>query len=104
MSKPTLTKVFVLCRCTLNVSLEQAITLARNHGLMPRCLMQTMDIMRKQVQFMTHNSKCSPNAKKRRNPVIGRKFRFKKSLGPYNPHQLPNMPLQNTSYMFFDPL
>jgi len=23
--------------------------LARNHGLMPRCIMQTMDIMRKQV-------------------------------------------------------
>uniref|UniRef100_A0A672PF86 Phosphatidylinositol-3,4,5-trisphosphate dependent Rac exchange factor 1 n=1 Tax=Sinocyclocheilus grahami TaxID=75366 RepID=A0A672PF86_SINGR len=36
-------------RCTLTVSLEQAITLARNHGLMPRCLMQTMDIMRKQL-------------------------------------------------------
>lgn len=35
-------------RCTLTVSLEQAVTLARNHGLMPRCLMQTMDIMRKQ--------------------------------------------------------
>uniref|UniRef100_A0A8C1UAU9 Phosphatidylinositol-3,4,5-trisphosphate-dependent Rac exchange factor 1 n=1 Tax=Cyprinus carpio TaxID=7962 RepID=A0A8C1UAU9_CYPCA len=35
-------------RCTLTVSLEQAITLARNHSLMPRCLMQTMDIMRKQ--------------------------------------------------------
>lgn len=35
-------------RCTLTVSLEQAVTLTRNHGLMPRCLMQTMDIMRKQ--------------------------------------------------------
>uniref|UniRef100_A0A673N4C5 Phosphatidylinositol 3,4,5-trisphosphate-dependent Rac exchanger 1 protein-like n=1 Tax=Sinocyclocheilus rhinocerous TaxID=307959 RepID=A0A673N4C5_9TELE len=35
-------------RCTLTVSLEQAVTLSRNHGLMPRCLMQTMDIMRKQ--------------------------------------------------------
>ncbi|TRY66879.1 hypothetical protein DNTS_033043 [Danionella cerebrum] len=35
-------------RCTLAVSLEQATTLARNHALMPRCLMQTMDIMRKQ--------------------------------------------------------
>uniref|UniRef100_A0A8C2L3W9 Phosphatidylinositol-3,4,5-trisphosphate-dependent Rac exchange factor 1 n=1 Tax=Cyprinus carpio TaxID=7962 RepID=A0A8C2L3W9_CYPCA len=35
-------------RCTLSVSLEQAVTLSRNHGLMPRCLMQTMDIMRKQ--------------------------------------------------------
>ncbi|KAG7471975.1 hypothetical protein MATL_G00103680 [Megalops atlanticus] len=35
-------------RCTLSVSLEQAVILARNHGLLPRCLMQTMDIMRKQ--------------------------------------------------------
>uniref|UniRef100_A0A8D0DEC8 Phosphatidylinositol 3,4,5-trisphosphate-dependent Rac exchanger 1 protein n=1 Tax=Sander lucioperca TaxID=283035 RepID=A0A8D0DEC8_SANLU len=35
-------------RCTLNVTLEQAMILARNHGLMPRCIMQTMDIMRKQ--------------------------------------------------------
>uniref|UniRef100_A0A8C1U4I3 Phosphatidylinositol-3,4,5-trisphosphate-dependent Rac exchange factor 1 n=1 Tax=Cyprinus carpio TaxID=7962 RepID=A0A8C1U4I3_CYPCA len=43
-------------RCTLSVSLEQAVTLSRNHGLMPRCLMQTMDIMRKQVQLMTYIS------------------------------------------------
>ncbi|XP_023185695.1 phosphatidylinositol 3,4,5-trisphosphate-dependent Rac exchanger 1 protein isoform X1 [Xiphophorus maculatus] len=35
-------------RCTLNVTLEKAMILARNHGLLPRCLMQTMDIMRKQ--------------------------------------------------------
>ncbi|XP_056320306.1 phosphatidylinositol 3,4,5-trisphosphate-dependent Rac exchanger 1 protein [Danio aesculapii] len=35
-------------RCTLTVSLEQATILARNHSLMPRCLMQTMDLMRKQ--------------------------------------------------------
>uniref|UniRef100_A0A4W6CLF6 Phosphatidylinositol-3,4,5-trisphosphate dependent Rac exchange factor 1 n=1 Tax=Lates calcarifer TaxID=8187 RepID=A0A4W6CLF6_LATCA len=35
-------------RCTLSVTLEQAMILARNHGLMPRCFMQTMDIMRKQ--------------------------------------------------------
>uniref|UniRef100_G3NLA9 Phosphatidylinositol 3,4,5-trisphosphate-dependent Rac exchanger 1 protein n=1 Tax=Gasterosteus aculeatus aculeatus TaxID=481459 RepID=G3NLA9_GASAC len=35
-------------RCSLNVTLEQAMILARNHGLMPRCTMQTMDIMRKQ--------------------------------------------------------
>uniref|UniRef100_A0A671YDR9 Phosphatidylinositol 3,4,5-trisphosphate-dependent Rac exchanger 1 protein n=1 Tax=Sparus aurata TaxID=8175 RepID=A0A671YDR9_SPAAU len=35
-------------RSTLNVTLEQAMILARNHGLMPRCIMQTMDIMRKQ--------------------------------------------------------
>uniref|UniRef100_A0A673N235 Phosphatidylinositol 3,4,5-trisphosphate-dependent Rac exchanger 1 protein-like n=1 Tax=Sinocyclocheilus rhinocerous TaxID=307959 RepID=A0A673N235_9TELE len=47
-------------RCTLTVSLEQAVTLSRNHGLMPRCLMQTMDIMRKQVQLMTYISNCSP--------------------------------------------
>ncbi|KAM6976673.1 phosphatidylinositol 3,4,5-trisphosphate-dependent Rac exchanger 1 protein [Aplochiton taeniatus] len=35
-------------RCTLSVTLEQAMILARNHGLMPRCFMQTTDIMRKQ--------------------------------------------------------
>uniref|UniRef100_A0AAX7T6X1 Phosphatidylinositol-3,4,5-trisphosphate-dependent Rac exchange factor 1 n=1 Tax=Astatotilapia calliptera TaxID=8154 RepID=A0AAX7T6X1_ASTCA len=35
--------------CTLTVTLEQAMILARNHGLIPRCIMQTMDIMRKQV-------------------------------------------------------
>uniref|UniRef100_A0AAY4EL50 Phosphatidylinositol 3,4,5-trisphosphate-dependent Rac exchanger 1 protein n=1 Tax=Denticeps clupeoides TaxID=299321 RepID=A0AAY4EL50_9TELE len=35
-------------RCTLSVSLAQAHILARNHGLLPRCVMQTMDIMRKQ--------------------------------------------------------
>lgn len=43
--------LFVLCRSTLNVTLEQAMILARNHGLMPRCIMQTMDIMRKQVNL-----------------------------------------------------
>ena len=43
--------LFVLYRCTLNVTLEQAMILARNHGLMPRCIMQTMDIMRKQVNL-----------------------------------------------------
>uniref|UniRef100_A0A7N9B0H3 Phosphatidylinositol 3,4,5-trisphosphate-dependent Rac exchanger 2 protein n=1 Tax=Mastacembelus armatus TaxID=205130 RepID=A0A7N9B0H3_9TELE len=36
-------------RCTLSVTLEQAILLARNHGLPPRCIMQATDIMRKQV-------------------------------------------------------
>ncbi|KAJ8257306.1 hypothetical protein GJAV_G00184180 [Gymnothorax javanicus] len=35
-------------RCTLSVSLEQAAILARNHGLPPRCIMQAMDLMRKQ--------------------------------------------------------
>uniref|UniRef100_A0AAQ5ZKJ8 Phosphatidylinositol 3,4,5-trisphosphate-dependent Rac exchanger 1 protein n=1 Tax=Amphiprion ocellaris TaxID=80972 RepID=A0AAQ5ZKJ8_AMPOC len=38
-------------RCTLSVTLEQAVILATNHGLMPRCIMQTMDIMRKQVNL-----------------------------------------------------
>uniref|UniRef100_A0AAX7SIP3 Phosphatidylinositol-3,4,5-trisphosphate-dependent Rac exchange factor 1 n=1 Tax=Astatotilapia calliptera TaxID=8154 RepID=A0AAX7SIP3_ASTCA len=38
-------------RCTLTVTLEQAMILARNHGLIPRCIMQTMDIMRKQVNL-----------------------------------------------------
>uniref|UniRef100_A0A673I0H8 Phosphatidylinositol 3,4,5-trisphosphate-dependent Rac exchanger 1 protein-like n=1 Tax=Sinocyclocheilus rhinocerous TaxID=307959 RepID=A0A673I0H8_9TELE len=81
-----LTKVFVLCRCTLTVSLEQAITLARNHGLMPRCLMQTMDIMRKQVQHMTPISNRSPYVIKtyKINPVVGRKY------------LLPNWPLQTS--------
>uniref|UniRef100_A0A671NF62 Phosphatidylinositol 3,4,5-trisphosphate-dependent Rac exchanger 2 protein n=1 Tax=Sinocyclocheilus anshuiensis TaxID=1608454 RepID=A0A671NF62_9TELE len=36
-------------RCTLTVTLEQAILLARNHGLPPRCIMQATDVMRKQV-------------------------------------------------------
>ena len=31
--------------------------LARNHGLMPRCFMQTMDIMRKQVPSAPHTSR-----------------------------------------------
>jgi len=39
------------CRCTLSVTLEQSMILARNHGLLPRCIMQTMDIMRKQVRY-----------------------------------------------------
>uniref|UniRef100_A0A674PR62 Phosphatidylinositol 3,4,5-trisphosphate-dependent Rac exchanger 2 protein n=1 Tax=Takifugu rubripes TaxID=31033 RepID=A0A674PR62_TAKRU len=39
-------------RCTLSVTLEQAILLARNHGLPPRCIMQATDVMRKQVQSL----------------------------------------------------
>ncbi|CAJ0935475.1 unnamed protein product [Ranitomeya imitator] len=35
-------------RSTLSVSLEQAAILARSHGLLPKCIMQAMDIMRKQ--------------------------------------------------------
>uniref|UniRef100_A0A672J732 Phosphatidylinositol 3,4,5-trisphosphate-dependent Rac exchanger 2 protein n=1 Tax=Salarias fasciatus TaxID=181472 RepID=A0A672J732_SALFA len=42
-------------RCTLSVTLEQAILLARNHGLPPRCIMQATDVMRKQVS-VSHTS------------------------------------------------
>ncbi|KAG2463509.1 PREX1 protein, partial [Polypterus senegalus] len=35
-------------RCSLSVSLEQTMILARSHGLQPRCIMQSTDIMRKQ--------------------------------------------------------
>ncbi|KAG8447108.1 hypothetical protein GDO86_014531, partial [Hymenochirus boettgeri] len=35
-------------RSTLSVSLEQAVILARSHGLIPKCIMQATDIMRKQ--------------------------------------------------------
>lgn len=35
-------------RSTLCISLEQAAILARSHGLLPKCIMQAMDIMRKQ--------------------------------------------------------
>ena len=36
-------------RSTLSLSLEQAAILARSHGLLPKCIMQATDIMRKQV-------------------------------------------------------
>lgn len=38
-------------RSTLCVSLEQAAILARSHGLLPKCIMQATDIMRKQVSI-----------------------------------------------------
>lgn len=38
-------------RCTLSVTLEQAIILARSHGLPPRYIMQATDVMRKQVSL-----------------------------------------------------
>uniref|UniRef100_A0A8C8JCP7 Phosphatidylinositol 3,4,5-trisphosphate-dependent Rac exchanger 2 protein n=1 Tax=Oncorhynchus tshawytscha TaxID=74940 RepID=A0A8C8JCP7_ONCTS len=41
-------------RCTLSVTLEQAILLARSHGLPPRCIMQATDVMRKQVWKNDH--------------------------------------------------
>uniref|UniRef100_A0A673B9U3 Phosphatidylinositol 3,4,5-trisphosphate-dependent Rac exchanger 1 protein n=1 Tax=Sphaeramia orbicularis TaxID=375764 RepID=A0A673B9U3_9TELE len=65
-------------RCTLNVTLEQSMILARNHGLMPRCIMQTMDIMRKQgarVELSAKNLKVMdqmpPSAPRyNRNPLL----------------------------------
>ncbi|KAM9063292.1 phosphatidylinositol 3,4,5-trisphosphate-dependent Rac exchanger 1 protein [Sarcophilus harrisii] len=45
-------------RSTLSVSLEQAAILARSHGLLPKCIMQATDIMRKQgprVEIMAKN-------------------------------------------------
>uniref|UniRef100_A0A8C5B6Z8 Phosphatidylinositol-3,4,5-trisphosphate dependent Rac exchange factor 2 n=1 Tax=Gadus morhua TaxID=8049 RepID=A0A8C5B6Z8_GADMO len=45
-------------RCTLSVTLEQAILLARNHGLPPRCIMQATDVMRKQVNRGSSNPAC----------------------------------------------
>ncbi|XP_075702372.1 LOW QUALITY PROTEIN: phosphatidylinositol 3,4,5-trisphosphate-dependent Rac exchanger 1 protein [Rhinoderma darwinii] len=47
-------------RSTLSVSLEQAAILARSHGLLPKCVMQAMDIMRKQgprVEILAKNLK-----------------------------------------------
>uniref|UniRef100_A0A3Q3N311 Phosphatidylinositol 3,4,5-trisphosphate-dependent Rac exchanger 2 protein n=1 Tax=Mastacembelus armatus TaxID=205130 RepID=A0A3Q3N311_9TELE len=44
-------------RCTLSVTLEQAILLARNHGLPPRCIMQATDIMRKQGARVQNSAK-----------------------------------------------
>jgi len=40
-----------MLRSTLSVSLEQAAILARSHGLLPKCIMQATDIMRKQVSI-----------------------------------------------------
>uniref|UniRef100_A0A4W3GFW6 Phosphatidylinositol-3,4,5-trisphosphate dependent Rac exchange factor 2 n=1 Tax=Callorhinchus milii TaxID=7868 RepID=A0A4W3GFW6_CALMI len=37
-------------RCTLSVTLEQAIILSRSHALPPRYIMQATDVMRKQVR------------------------------------------------------
>uniref|UniRef100_A0A8C9FSV1 Uncharacterized protein n=1 Tax=Pavo cristatus TaxID=9049 RepID=A0A8C9FSV1_PAVCR len=46
-------------RSTLSVSLEQAAILARSHGLLPKCIMQATDIMRKQVSMRTCVSTAS---------------------------------------------
>ncbi|XP_032897348.1 phosphatidylinositol 3,4,5-trisphosphate-dependent Rac exchanger 1 protein [Amblyraja radiata] len=44
-------------RSTLSVSLEQAVILARSHGLLPRCIMQATDIMRKQGARVENSAK-----------------------------------------------
>lgn len=44
-------------RCTLSVTLEQAITLARSHGLPPRYIMQATDVMRKQGARVQNTAK-----------------------------------------------
>ncbi|KAI1889083.1 hypothetical protein AGOR_G00175400 [Albula goreensis] len=44
-------------RCTLSVTLEQAIVLARSHGLPPRCIMQATDVMRKQGARVQNSAK-----------------------------------------------
>uniref|UniRef100_A0A8B9LTI8 Phosphatidylinositol-3,4,5-trisphosphate-dependent Rac exchange factor 2 n=1 Tax=Astyanax mexicanus TaxID=7994 RepID=A0A8B9LTI8_ASTMX len=44
-------------RCTLSVTLEQALLLARSHGLPPRCIMQATDVMRKQGARVQNSAK-----------------------------------------------
>ncbi|XP_006131552.1 phosphatidylinositol 3,4,5-trisphosphate-dependent Rac exchanger 2 protein isoform X1 [Pelodiscus sinensis] len=44
-------------RCTLSVTLEQAIILARCHGLPPRYIMQATDVMRKQGARVQNTAK-----------------------------------------------
>lgn len=45
-------------RCTLSVTVEQAIILARSHGLPPRYIMQATDVMRKQVSLTHFRELC----------------------------------------------
>uniref|UniRef100_A0ACB8FDE7 Phosphatidylinositol 3,4,5-trisphosphate-dependent Rac exchanger 2 protein n=1 Tax=Sphaerodactylus townsendi TaxID=933632 RepID=A0ACB8FDE7_9SAUR len=44
-------------RCTLSVTLEQAIILARSHGLPPRYILQATDVMRKQGARVQNTAK-----------------------------------------------
>ncbi|XP_072007846.1 phosphatidylinositol 3,4,5-trisphosphate-dependent Rac exchanger 2 protein isoform X2 [Engystomops pustulosus] len=44
-------------RCTLSVTLEQALILARSHGLPPRYIMQATDVMRKQGARVQNTAK-----------------------------------------------
>ncbi|XP_068119462.1 phosphatidylinositol 3,4,5-trisphosphate-dependent Rac exchanger 1 protein isoform X2 [Hyperolius riggenbachi] len=53
-------------RSTLSISLEQAAILARSHGLLPKCIMQAMDIMRKQGPRVEISAK---NLKVREHPL-----------------------------------
>jgi hypothetical protein len=48
---PSFTGVLTWHRSTLSVSAEQAAILARSHGLLPKCIMQATDVMRKQVRL-----------------------------------------------------
>lgn len=57
-------------RSTLSVSLEQAAILARSHGLLPKCIMQATDIMRKQVSIWTCVSTASHYLYSSNIPVI----------------------------------
>ncbi|TSN76597.1 Phosphatidylinositol 3,4,5-trisphosphate-dependent Rac exchanger 1 protein [Bagarius yarrelli] len=82
-------------RCTLTVSLEQAMNLARNHGLMPRCFMQTLDIMRKQgtrVEISAKNLKVMDQmpafAPSKRLVILGQGDILKRSLCHCNTSQL----------------
>ncbi|CAG00668.1 unnamed protein product [Tetraodon nigroviridis] len=48
----------VMCNSGVHrVTLEQAILLARNHGLPPRCIMQATDVMRKQGARVQNSAK-----------------------------------------------
>ncbi|KAJ7338899.1 hypothetical protein JRQ81_012801 [Phrynocephalus forsythii] len=44
-------------RCTLSVTLEQALILARSHGLPPRYILQATDVMRKQGARVQNTAK-----------------------------------------------
>ncbi|EPQ07865.1 Phosphatidylinositol 3,4,5-trisphosphate-dependent Rac exchanger 2 protein [Myotis brandtii] len=49
LQRKTHRKVLEWKECTLSVTVEQAIILARSHGLPPRYIMQATDVMRKQM-------------------------------------------------------
>uniref|UniRef100_A0A287B6M9 Phosphatidylinositol 3,4,5-trisphosphate-dependent Rac exchanger 1 protein n=1 Tax=Sus scrofa TaxID=9823 RepID=A0A287B6M9_PIG len=58
-------------RSTLSLSLEQAAILARSHGLLPKCIMQATDIMRKQVGAAPRGVQAwAPRAGVRQSPQV----------------------------------